>query len=196
MRVLILSAPTPDARKDKIIQLIRDTAAGCLRTAGHTVTVLDLTTFCPVLSREEREAYTSERPLIDDTAAEHAEVLMSSDAVVVVYATTLSMLPPTLKGWLDRVLVPGVSFTIDESGRTRRGLLGLDWLIGISIYDDTWWSTKRTLDSGRRILLRNLRFCGRMTLRTAWLPLYGAASADEARVGRFVRRVERRMVRL
>lgn len=196
MRVLILSAPTPDAHKYEIIQRTRDTAASCLRTAGHTVTVLDLTTFCPVMSREERTAYTSEQPLIDDTTAEHAQLLMASDAVVAVYATTFSMLPPTLKGWLDRVLVPGVSFTLDESGRTRRGLLGLDWLIGISIYDDTWWSTKRTLDNGRRILLRNLRLCGRLTLRTAWIPLYCAASADEARVRRFLRRVERRMVRL
>ncbi len=175
---------------------IGDAAASSLRSAGHTVTVLDLTTFCPVLSREEREAYVTERPLVDATAAEHAEVLLSSDGLVVIYATTLSTLPPALKGWLDRVLVPGVSFTIDESGRTRRGLLGLDRLVGISIYDDTWWSTKRSTDSGRRILMRNVRFCGRVNLRTAWLPLYSAAGADDARIGRFVRKVERRMVRL
>ena len=196
MRVIILSAPAPDVVQDKLVQRIRDAAADCLRTAGHSVKVLDLASFRPFLSREERYAYITDRPLIDDAAAEHADVLLSSDAMVVVYATTLSMLPPAVKGWLDRVLVPGVSFTIDESGRTRRGLLGLDWLLGISVYDATWWSTKRTFDNGRRILLRNLRFCGRVTLRTAWLPLYDAASADEARISRFIRRVERRLAKL
>ncbi len=148
-----------------------------------------------MLSREERHAYHTDQPLIDDTAAQHADVMVSSDALVVVYATTLSMLPPAVKGWLERVLVPGVSFTIDDTGRARRGL-GLNWLIGISVYDDTWWATKRTFDNGRRIILRTLRSCGRLTLRTAWLPLYKAANADDARVAKFIRTVEAKLVRL
>ena len=157
---------------------------------------IDLRSFSPVLTREERLAYVTDEPIIDEQVAEYADAVLSCDALVLVYATTLSTLPPVLKGWLDRVLVPGVSFTLDESGGTKRGLTGIHRIVGISVYDDTWWSTKRTFDNGRRILLRNLRLCTGWLTRTAWLPLYGLADGDQTRIDRFIRRIERRMAKL
>ena len=92
-----------------------------------------------------------------------------------------------------------MSFTLDGSGGTKRGLAGLDWIIGISVYSDTWLATKRTYDNGRRILMRNLRLCARLGTRTAWLPLYSATTditAGEQRTAAFIKRIERRMAKL
>ena len=196
VRVLILSAPDPDVRKNQILQRSTHAATTTLTKAGHTVQTIDLLTFSPVLTRLEMAAYVTDQPLIDAQTTEYAHAVLNCDALVLVYATTLSTLPPALKGWLDRVLVPGVSFTLDGSGGTKRGLAGLDWIVGISVYAETWMATKRTYDNGRRILLRNLRLCARPGTRTAWLPLYTATTADEARISKFIRRIERRMAKL
>ena len=170
--------------------------ATALTSAGHTVQTIDLRTFSPVLTRLEMAAYVTDEPLIHEQTIEYAQAILNCDVLILVYATTLSTLPPSLKGWLDRVLVPGVSFTLDGSGGTKRGLAGLDWIIGISVYTETWLATKRTYDNGRRILLRNLRLCARPGTRTAWLPLYTATIANEARTSKFIRRIERRMAKL
>lgn len=192
----MLSAPDPDERKNQILQRSADAAATALTSAGHTVQTIDLHTFSPVLTRLEMAAYVTDEPLIHEQTIEYAQAILNCDVLILVYATTLSTLPPSLKGWLDRVLVPGVSFTLDGSGGTKRGLAGLDWIIGISVYTETWLATKRTYDNGRRILLRNLRLCARPGTRTAWLPLYTATIANEARTSKFIRRIERRMAKL
>ena len=192
----MLSAPDPDVRKNQILQRAEQAATTALAAAGHTVRTIDLRTFSPVLTRPEMAAYVTDQPLIHEQTTEYAQAVLSCDALILVYATTMSTLPPALKGWLDRVLVPGVSFTLDGSGGTKRGLAGLDWIIGISVYSDTWLATKRTYDNGRRILMRNLRLCARLGTRTAWLPLYSATAANEQRSAAFIKRIERRMAKL
>jgi NAD(P)H dehydrogenase (quinone) len=167
-----------------------------LRAGGHSVREIDLRCFDPVLSRAERLAYVTDTPIVDSQIADYAEAVLSCDAFVFVYATTLSTLPPALKGWLDRVLVPGVSFTLDESGSVAGGLSGIRRIVGISTYDDGWWKTKRTFDNGRRILLRNLRLCTTRSTRTAWLPLYRAANSGEKTIETFSHAVEQRLAKL
>ncbi len=179
-----------------MIQRMRVAAVAGLRAGGHTVRELDLFSFAPAMSRAERLAYVTDKPIIDPEIADYAEAVLSCDAFVFVYATTLSTLPPALKGWLDRVLVPGVSFTLDDSGGAKGGLSGIRRIVGISLYDDTWWATKRTFDNGRRILMRNLRLCASRSTRTAWLPLYGGANRHEEGIGTFLRTVERRLAKL
>ena len=192
----MLIAPDPNMQKNQILHRSAHAVDITLTTAGHTVRTIDLGTFSPVLTQLEMAAYVTDQPLIHEQTTEYAQAVLNCDALVFVYATTLSTLPPALKGWLDRVLVPGVSFTLDGSGGTKRGLAGLDWIIGISVYNDTWLATKRTYDKGRRILLRNLRLCARPGTRTKWLPLYSATTADEDRTATFISRVERQMSKL
>jgi hypothetical protein len=56
-------------------------------------------------------------------------------ALVFVYPTWWSGLPAILKGWLERVLVPGVGFVLDErTNKVRPGLGQVRHLVGISTY--------------------------------------------------------------
>ena len=50
-----------------------------------------------------------------------------------VYPTWWSGLPAILKGWLERVMVPGVGFTFDSrTGKVKPGLTHVRRIVGIS----------------------------------------------------------------
>ena len=51
--------------------------------------------------------------------------------MVFVYPTWWSGLPAILKGWLDRVMVPGVGFRFDEQGKVKPGLHQVRRIVGL-----------------------------------------------------------------
>ena len=85
--------------------------------AGHQVTVLDLygEGFRAAMSNGEWLAYHSDRPILDPMVERHAEIVKQAEALVFVYPTWWSTMPAILKGWLERVMVPGVGFVFDET---------------------------------------------------------------------------------
>ncbi len=131
---------------------------------GHEVELVDLHAigFRAAMSTEEREAYHGDSPILDPIVQEQADLVRSVDTLVFVYPTWWSGLPAILKGWLERVMVPGVGFRFDErSGKIRPGLTNVRRLIGISTYGSPRWYVRAVNDNGRRTLLRALRLaCG------------------------------------
>ncbi len=105
MNVLVIFAhPNPESYG---ASLHREVCGG-LQKAGHQVRDLDLYAegFNPCLSRGEREAYMQGGEL---TGIEyHVEPLQWAEALVFVYPTWWMGPPAILKGWLDRVWLPGV----------------------------------------------------------------------------------------
>jgi putative NADPH-quinone reductase len=174
-------------------------AARGLTRAGHSVDTIDLYAddFRAHMSRDERVAYESEHPILDPMVDDHASRLLRADAIVFVYPTWWSGLPAMLKGWLERVMVPGVGFTLDERSRkVRPGLGNVKRIVGISTYGSPWSYVKLTNDNGRRILLRALRMsCGWRT-RTTWLALYAIDTADADRRHRHLVTIESRLAAL
>jgi NAD(P)H dehydrogenase (quinone) len=184
---------------DDVTRLVCEVVRGAALAKHHTVTELDLTAegFQPLMSTAERRAYESGAPLMDDVIARHSALVLEADVLSFVYPTTLSTLPPAMKGWLDRVLVPGVAFSLaPDSNKVLRGLERVRHIVGISTYDESWFAVKRGNDNGRRTLLRVLRLCAGVRTRTSWVPLYEAGSADDARRQAFLAQVERTVGRL
>ena len=70
--------------------------------------------------------------------AEHAALVRPRDAIVFVYPTWWSSLPAILKGWLERVLVPGVGFRFNERGRCAPACSHVRHVVGISTYGSPW----------------------------------------------------------
>ncbi len=64
----------------------------------------------------------------------HIDDVRSAEALVFVYPTWWSTLPAILKGWLERVMVPGVGFRFNDAGRVAPGLAHVRRLFGISTY--------------------------------------------------------------
>ncbi len=169
-----------------------------MQRAGHHVVTLDLYAlgFAPAMSAPERAAYHEATPLIDPLTIEHAELLRRSQALVFVYPTWWSGPPAILRGWLERVFVPGVAFYFDEHGKVRPGLSHVRRIVGISTYGSPWRHVKLLQDGGRRMLLRALRLnCG-WRASTRWLALYSIDTATAAQRTAFLQRVEQKMARL
>ncbi len=169
-----------------------------LRRAGHRVVVLDLYAagFAPAMSQAERAAYHEAEPLIDPLTIEHAALLRRSQALVFVYPTWWAGPPAILRGWLERVLVPGVAFRFDERGKVRPALTHVRRIVGISTYGSPWRYVKAVTDGGRRMLLRALRLnCG-WRASTRWLAMYSMDTSSEHERTAFLDHVERSMSRL
>lgn len=174
-------------------------AVAGLEAGGHEVELVDLDAigFRAAMSTDEREAYHGDAPILDPLVQRHADLVRHVDALVFVYPTWWSGLPAILKGWLERVMVPGVGFRFDErSGKVRPGLSNVRHLIGISTYGSPRWYVRAVNDNGRRTLMRALRLsCGRRTSRT-WFGMYGIDGSTDAQRGEFAARIERELSEL
>ena len=192
MRVVVVVAhPAPDSFN----HAIASTATASLTRAGHAVTVLDLYAeeFRAAMSHDEQQAYHSDRPLLDPMAERHAGIIKRAEALVFVYPTWWSTVPAILKGWLERVMVPGVGFVFDEHQRVRRGLTDVRRVVGISTYGATRLYVKVLNDNGRRTLMRALRLNTALVTRRSWLALYEVDNSSLAQRQAFLKRVDQKM---
>ena len=196
LRALVVVA---HPRADSYTRAVADAAVDGLRAGGHAVEVIDLYAegFRPAMSLEERRAYATDEPLVEEQTRAHAELVRWCDAMVFVYPTWWSGLPAILKGWLERVLVVGVAFRFHErTGKVRPGLKRMRFVVGISTYGSPWSYVKAVNDNGRRVLHRALRMSCGVRTRTVWLGLYAIDTSTHAERVAFVERVRTRMAGL
>lgn len=192
MRVLVLLAnPNPTSFSHAIASRVE---RGLAR-AGHDVVVRDLCAegFRAALDAEEHAAYQTDHPVLDPLVQSHIDDILASQALVFVYPTWWSSLPAVLKGWLDRVMVPGVGFVLDERRKVHPGLSHVRRLAGISTYGSPLPYVKAINDNGRRIITRALRVSTGWRTRTTWMALYAMDTRSDAERTAFLDRVEREM---
>jgi NAD(P)H dehydrogenase (quinone) len=192
--LVVVAHPRPEG----FAHALAERAAGGLQAAGSDVEVLDLygLGFRAAMSAAERAAYHGDEPILDPMVAEHARLLRSARVLAFVYPTWWSGLPAILKGWLERVMVPGVAFRFDDRGRVRPALTGVGTIVGVSTYGSSKAYVRAINDNGRRTLTRALRMsCGPRT-RTRWLGLYGMDTSTETQRADFLASVERAMLHI
>ena len=159
-------------------------------TGSHTLNALD---FRATMSVDDHVAYHGDHPAIDPMVAEHGALVGRVDALVFVYPTWWSSLPAMLKGWLERVMVPGVAFVFNANGKVRPGLTNVRHIVGISTYGSPRSYVRLINDNGRRTLTRALRLNTGLRTRTSWLGLYAIDGATPTQRTEFLDRVEQRM---
>jgi len=191
MRVLVLYAhPSRDGFDGAILARAVET----LSAAGHEVDLFDLYAegFDPMLSAGEW-AVNSESPA--NRAEVEAEVarLERAEALVLVFPTWWSGVPAVLKGFLDRVFLPGVAF---ELGASRAPLLthlrvfcvvttgGASRLVTLYLGDPLRW------------LMRAVRVACAPQATAIFLRMLDTDTADDAARARFLDRVAARLARL
>ncbi|MBM3639047.1 MAG: NAD(P)H-dependent oxidoreductase [Actinobacteria bacterium] len=192
MRVLVIhSHPVIDSFSGAL----RDAASEGARAAGHDVRVLDLgaMNFNPVMSADELRGYKAVSSITSDDLTMHIDSVKWADVLVFVYPTWWSTLPAQLKGWLERVMRPGVAFVFDEDNKVRPGLRQVRTIVGITTYGSKWPYVKLMKDSGRRTLLRALKLNTSWRTRSKWLAFYGIDGASEARRAQFLGQVRKSM---
>lgn len=106
--VVVLAHPQPGSFNHAIAR----TAAERLLANGHSVVVRDLYQegFDPVLPGNEiaREA------LLPSAIADHCTEITNADGLIIVHPNWWGMPPAILKGWVDRVIRPGVAYAFVE----------------------------------------------------------------------------------
>ena len=114
MRVLVLFAHPVDTSfgaslHAKVIET--------LRARGHGVDDCDLNAegFDPVMTREDRLRYY-DVPGNRSRVAPYVERLLKSDALVFSFPVWNMGFPAILKGFVDKVFLPGVSFNLKDDG--------------------------------------------------------------------------------
>ena len=172
-------------------------AVDTLIAAGHEVDDCDLyaENFQPVLTAGERRAYHSPTP---DTASVVREIerLRRAEGLVFVFPTWWFGMPAILKGYIDRVWVPGVAFEL-RYGRTMPLLRHIRRFGVITTYGSPWWINKFvTHDPNRHALMHGLRYLVSRQARTLWLALYGMDFRTESSRKKFLDKVRQRLQRL
>ena len=81
-------------------------------------------------------------------------------------------MPAILKGYIDRVLVPGVAFKLQD-GRTRPLLHKITRFGVVTTYGSPWWLNKLIGDPCRSTFMRGIRMLCPSSARTLWLAQYG-----------------------
>jgi putative NADPH-quinone reductase len=196
MKVLLIVA---HPHTDSFTHACAGAAQAGLTRGGHEVDRVDLYAegFRTAMSREERLAYETDDPILDPQVADYAARLKRADALLVVYPTWWSGLPAILKGWFERVMVPGVGFHFDPAtNKVKPGLRHLRRIMGISVYGSPRLHTYFVNDNGRRIVTRALRMsCGWRT-RPKWLAMYAVDTSTDAERRAFLTEIDRQMARL
>ncbi len=176
---------------------LRRTAAEALRNAGHELREIDLygEGFDPVFSQAEKATYLSDTQRNIDGVAAHVEALRWADGWVVVYPTWFYGAPAMLKGWLDRVWLPGVTFRIAPAKERTIGgeLRNIRLFVGITTSGSPWWWLKVIGDPGRSLFMKGLRPLYAKGVRMRWLQLYNMNHVTQPEREAFLARVRREL---
>ncbi|MCA3243506.1 MAG: NAD(P)H-dependent oxidoreductase [Rubrivivax sp.] len=192
MRLLVVFChPDPESFGAAIFR----TACDALRAAGHELRIIDLYAegFDPVFTREERRTYLTDTAQNIAGVAHHVEALQWAEGWVAIYPTWFYGLPAMLKGWLDRVWLPGVTFQVATAKkRTIRGeLQNIRRFVGITTSGSPWWWLRVIGDPGRSLLMKGLRPLYARGCRMSWLQLHDMNHATAADREAFLAKVDR-----
>jgi NAD(P)H dehydrogenase (quinone) len=134
------------------------TVTDALARNGHTVDACDLYAedFPAIMSRADRLLYHT----IPDNralAAQWIERVLAADALVLVFPTWVFGPPAILKGFCEKVFLPGVAFEI-EDGKTRGTMRNLKRLGAVVTYGGHRLRALMAGDPPRKLVTRALKF--------------------------------------
>jgi putative NADPH-quinone reductase len=185
MRVLVLHAhPVAESFNGALFREV------CTRLAkgGHEVDACDLYAegFDPVLTRAERLDY---QDLARNTANvdAHVERLMKAEALVLSHPVWNFGMPAILKGYLDRVFLPGISFKIVE-GRVKPNLQHIRKVAVVTTYGADPLRAFLAGDPPKRFAKRTLRYLVKPGAAFSYLALYDMNRVSEEKRRRFLSR--------
>ena len=181
-------------REDSFTAAVRDEVLMALDRHGAEVRVSDLygSGFAPALTTAEHRAYLAGdiTPVVEEV-----EALRWCDTLIFVYPTWWYGLPAVLKGWLDRVLLPGVAFLMPRADREtiRPNLTHIRRLGVFTTCGASRWLTLLVGAPGKRTLTRGVGFLCAPRHRTVFAAHYLMDSSTNASRSAHLDRVRRKL---
>lgn len=170
------------------------TVVETLTRRGWEVDDFDLNAegFNPVLTAEERRGYHEVGPNLAPVA-DHVARVRTAEALVLVFPVWNFGFPAILKGFFDRVFLPGVSFRL-EDGFVKPNLTHVRKLAAVTTYGGTRMRALMAGDPPRHVVKRTIwHVCRPDKMR--YLALYDMNRATDGDRQRFLARVRGEMER-
>ena len=188
--LVVFAHPVPESFSASLHRKVVET----LTAKGWEVDDCDLYAegFNPVLSADERRGY-HEVPVNCSPVQSYVDRLQAADALILVFPVWNYGYPAILKGFFDRVFLPGVSFHM-ESGKVAPGLQNIRKLAAVTTYGGTRLRTFLAGDPPRKIVTRSLRFISQSG-PTLYLALHDMNNATQGHRAAFLGRVQKAMER-
>ena len=165
-----------------------------LRAQGHEVDDCDLyaENFNPVLSREERLGY-HEVPSNRIPVQAYVDRLLWAEGLVFCFPTWCFGLPAMLKGFFDRVLMPGVAFDLSDPANVKPSLTHLKHIAAVVTYGRPWWMALYMGDPPRRMITGYLKILSGGRARFTYLAHYHMNIATPTSLKKFKDKVALKM---
>lgn len=188
-RALVLFAhPCEESYSSALHRIVVET----LGQRGWTVDDCDLYAeeFSPVLTDEERRNYHNEGNNIAPVSS-YVDRLRVADALILCFPVWNFGYPAILKGFFDRVFLPGVSFRLD-GGKVVPNLTNIQKLAAVTTYGGTRLRAMLAGDPPRKCISRAVRYVAQPT-RMRYLALYDLNRASDSNRAGFLDKVAREM---
>lgn len=171
---------------------LRDTVTGTLRARGWEVDLCDLyaEAFDPVMGPEERRGY-------HDTATNtapvqsHVDRLRAAQALVFVHPVWNFGMPAILKGYTDRVFLPGITFSLQD-GRVKPAMTHIRKMACVTTYGAHRLRAFLAGDPPRKVVSRAFRHACQPD-SFLYMALYDMNRADQGQRAGYLARVQRKM---
>lgn len=120
MNILIILAH-PD--KNSFNHAIAETCRNKLIDKGHSVVFHDLykENFNPIINSIE----IPKQAQIDNSIKKHCDDLIYSDGIIVIHPNWWGQPPAIMKGWIDRVIRPGIAYEFEDGDNGEGTPIGL-----------------------------------------------------------------------
>ena len=155
MRVLVLFANPVDTSFGAAIHA---SVLGALRSGGHEVDDCDLYAekFDPILDREDRLVY-DHAPQNRRNVAPYVDRLLAAEGLVAISPVWNLGFPAMLKGYFDRVFLPGVTFEIQPNGSVATKLHNIRRLSAVCTYGASRLQCAVLGDAPRHYIKRSVK---------------------------------------
>lgn len=190
-RFLVVSAhPLKESLCGHLTALVTEQIAA----SPHELQLFDLYQrgFDPRLSPEERQSYYTTQ--YDPSAVkDDSEALQTADVLILVFPTWWFGLPAILKGWIDRIFVPGTAYDhAPDFGRMIPRLNAMTACIAITTLGSPWWIDRLVMFRPvRRILATAIIGTCAPKARFSMLSLYNCEKLNPARLAAFKQKIQR-----
>lgn len=190
MKILVLHAhPVEESFNAALHRLIVER----LTAGGHSVDDLDLYAedFDPRLTRAERLAYHDERGPTDPVDP-YVRRLLAAEGLVLCFPVWNYGFPAILKGFFDRVFLPGVSFRMID-GKATPNLHNIRKVVAVTSYGGSWFRAALMGNPPKRLVNRVLRLTVKPGAPVSFLAHYSMNLSTQESREKFMAKVAARM---
>ena len=190
MRVLVIYAHPVETSYNAALHR---TTVEALKASGHEVDDCDLYAegFEAVMSRQERIDYHDEA-INTKPVQQYVDRLRAAEGLVLCTPVWNYGYPAILKGFTDRVFLPGVSFKL-VNGKVTPNLWHIKKIAAVTTYGGTRLRTIVMGDAPRKAFKRTLRALVHPLARSKYIALYDMNRNDDATLKAFLARAAAEM---